>query len=124
MSQRKSPQSTPTIPGRTPKRPAPQGGPIGKRMPDKRTPIPAPKAPKVPAPKRTPPKGGPIVINKPDKRVPPQTKTTGTAAANAAAVRAAAKLKSARATNLNASVSRRQTPLGRAAAVIKARARG
>jgi hypothetical protein len=114
MSQRKTPGQTPTVPGRTPKRPAPTGGPvIGKRMPDKRTPPPV----SVPgrAPKRPAPKGGPITS--------PQRKTSGIAAANNALNKAASKIKSQRATSLGASTSKR-TPLDQAAMAVKARARG
>jgi len=105
MSQRKTPGQTPTIPGRTPKRPAPtDSGPIiGKRMPDKRTPIPTPKRPA--------PKGGPVVNKTPDKRVPPQSKTTGNALKSAALERAVSKVKAKAASNRNAGVSKQATVL-------------
>ena len=121
MSQRKTPGQTPTIPGRTPKpqRTPPKGGPIViNKSPDKRAP-----APKPPTPKRPAPKGGPVVNKMPDRRPSPQTKTTGVAAANNALNKSASKIKSARATSLGASTSKR-TPLAQAATAVKARSRG
>jgi hypothetical protein len=142
MSQRKLPGQTPTIPGRTPRRPPPGGGVIVTKSPDKRpppkTPAPKPKGgpvvnkspdkrvpPRAPAPPKAPrPKGGPVVNKAPDKRVPPQWRTTGTATVNTALNRAVQKLKAARATNVNASTSKRQTPLNQAGQAVKARSRG